>query len=109
MTETNPTTLWKIREKDASFVECRMTFVPNGVEIQLVSRDSHIFSRIFPTGYEALEWAKQERADREGLVTAALYIWKGSAAGGPARSEADSSGVLIRVKVSLAPLGASRP
>ncbi len=72
-TKDAPATLWAIRTQDHHSIECLIRFVPTGVQIEIISNDFSICSRIFPTGDEALVWAEEERT-----------AWQ---ADGPARHE----------------------
>lgn len=64
MLEAKATTLWTLRRKDGSAVECQMRFVPNGVEVAIVVDRQAVASRTFSAGHEALTWAEEERVER---------------------------------------------
>lgn len=62
MFKDSPTTLWTIRTTKHRRIECAARFVPIGVQVEIIADDWSIYSRIFPTGYEALVFADEERA-----------------------------------------------
>ena len=63
MAADKPSRLWIQRNESGRFVECVLRFVPNGVEVEIISDGWPIISRIFSEGHEALEWAEQERRE----------------------------------------------
>lgn len=72
MLRTNPaTTLW-ITHSEGRTVECVTRFVPNGVEVEIVSDGSPLYSRVFAEGGEALAWAEEERLLRLPHATSGL-------------------------------------
>lgn len=60
-----PTTIWTLRMITGRWVECVTRFVPNGIEVEIISDGSPIYSRVFPSGDEALAWANEEHRERE--------------------------------------------
>ena len=56
-----PTLLWTMHRHDAKVASCELGFTPLGAEIRILRDTSLLYSRILPTGEEALAWAEEER------------------------------------------------
>jgi hypothetical protein len=59
--DPSPSVLWTTRGHDAEVVSCELSFMPFGAEIRILRDRSWLYSRILPTGGEALAWAEEER------------------------------------------------
>jgi hypothetical protein len=66
MNRENPKTLWTLR-RNGRWVECVVRLVPHGIEVEVLSDGSPLYSRVFPTGDEALAWAEEERGRSDAL------------------------------------------
>jgi hypothetical protein len=64
LTDRHPSVIWALRTDDHHTVECRATLVPTGIQVEIVSDGYPLFSRIFTTSEEALEWSEEERKAR---------------------------------------------
>ena len=54
--------IWTLTFEDKC-ASCEIAFVPNGVEGSVLRNGRRLYSRVFPTGEETLEWAGGERKD----------------------------------------------
>jgi hypothetical protein len=66
MDRENPNPLWKLR-RDGHWVECVVRLAPLGIEVEILSNGSPLYSRVFPTGDEALAWAEEERGHADAV------------------------------------------
>ena len=68
--DPKPSTIWTMR-RNGKAASCEVRFVPTGTEVRVMRNGSRLYSRIFPTGDEALAWAEEERERMvaEGWIT----------------------------------------
>jgi hypothetical protein len=59
--DPSPSVLWTMRGHDGEVASCELSFTPLGAEIRILRDRSLLYSRILPTGGEALAWAEEER------------------------------------------------
>jgi hypothetical protein len=62
--DDRPVTLWKLR-RDSKEIACRIRLAPYGIEVDLLSGDEVVLTRVFETDDEALGWARERRGRRE--------------------------------------------
>ena len=69
--DTSPATLWTLTREDKS-ASCEVSFVPNGVQARVTRNGRLLYSRVFASGDETLEWAERERNEHiaKGWATA---------------------------------------
>jgi hypothetical protein len=58
------TTLWRHQSPRGRIVECAVRFVPTGVQVEVISGCTPLYSRIFANGKDALAWVEEERSLR---------------------------------------------
>ena len=54
-----PATLWVLARED-KLASCEVSFVPNGVQARVTRNGKLLYSRVFASGDETLEWAEGE-------------------------------------------------
>ena len=59
--DPSPALLWTMRGDDAKVASCELGFSPLGAEIRVLRDKLLLYSRVLPTGEEALAWAEEER------------------------------------------------
>ena len=58
--DPSPSVLWTLT-REGKLAACEIAFVPNGVQATVLRNGQRLYSRVFPTGDETLEWVEQER------------------------------------------------
>ena len=62
--DDQPVTLWKLR-RDTEEISCRVRLAPYGIEVDILTDDTVVLTRVFATDDEALDWARDKRGRRE--------------------------------------------
>lgn len=63
--DDQPVTLWTMR-REGEEIACRVRLAPYGIEVEMLNRGALVLTRVFATDSEALGWAEERRARRQG-------------------------------------------